>query len=1419
MAIKPVFFFEPASTTHHGPGDPTEPSAAGKDIPPPSMPQPHSSDPSPTRTAVPDEEPRPVKPLADITRQLRLQRYQKRRCYQAEENLHYLQIATARTSRLARAARSVQHTLAECIKTEDKASFANLLHAFRDACDDCLRPSAESEAGNIAEPRPTTSFLENLPSSSRASILDFLAHIRYDGAFVANRLKCLTHKELIALLPDRSLPRSNDSIFGGFSRSTSRTSKPLGFVVDAQSDLLSSHAYSSTLEALVFSTNGLSKAGAYELDRATNIWATVSASLISEQKPGSERLVPAVLDIWTTLAPWPGKDRLQVWILQTLQQGSFLLEQPSKQTFRARVEGRSDVSPEEEVRTERFYNQAADSLLELFGVDSGPSVIPPGALRMCRAIWVHLRESPGHQRALPQFLITRWLFSAFVMDTVTLPEAYGMLTDHYVSDVSRQRILREVVTRAQRCVFDVAYAWKYASNIPSDTTHRVHTLMSRFSSLSSITSSPPQSREQLNRQETFLALSAKDVSTCLNALYPQRRPASVSSDGDNLKSGLQSSASSISGFSLFQNAHVPDPTASISTLSPLDFQGLHLAGTPQPESEVEAQDQQVQDGFVREACLELDDFVSSQTTNSKDLWGVFYAPAESDTLCTANEKYADACYPEAPRRSHNGASAAMTIRTSRREKSSLMKALESLLYDLGVGDSPEDSGEFAKETEDLGQVQEQVESLFELAIQDCEARSEFVRAHDWFLHLQDFRSQVQQSTNRAALRNMLLDIEAAAQRSKNRALVLQGAYDRWTRMMSTRLQLQSLQLNPLVEEHERLRDKMWYVADVRTSAAYDEARSISSALCVMGKAKRPSRTRMAPPLRNWSTLKMTNTNLHLKTEAQILEILSARPDHGGPNKLSDDQSRATELWMDRQDIDNLCRGEERLHKLCMEVRKCVETVTATPPAENTAIWSNTLFARDVALKSADSPTKPPTLLSTLHGGAAQSHFLSLHGHPRSNDALSSTSQTLSSISSRDYLDSTSPTLNKCSSMPFWSPATTEVDSPSSATSVNSSMMPSAFERSTPKQHADTSFVASGAIERLRQRTTSLVLSDLTSILFSDGSETDRAYWSGLGWQLTDRHFRSLDAFRASIDSQTPTAESSLPVHPPLATFGFESAFATLLRKFSLMSNPSTKLSCLHDMDRLLVPYMAEQGKNHSLMSSYARPSSGHGQLMRSRTQDASETSVNGFRHIFSKSSLRPKTVFRDLQYIAALLPAAVLQNTPEGKAFCNAAVAISSLKHEARGIMVETADSIIAYHSNNRGHGRSSSMAQQERDSATFTAPSRTPSAEDYSRYSMADAAYLLQITAKEGDPVAQRELATLYLTNPELMDRVVAPFARTREIFKDELESKWRKNQDPNRFDYYNLCVVLHWMSLSSKGGDFLAREYLKQQEQMDSF
>ena len=368
----------------------------------------------------------PIPSWDDLAQLYRLERYQAKQCKQVQRQLYQVHSVAARTSRLVHTARSVQRTLAECIKSEDKHSFVNLFNALRDALD-CAeatniydRTKGGENPSNVNYP---ASFVDALSAESRHVVLDFLAKVRHDGNFVADRLMALTHKELVSLLPDKGQARSAESIFGSSPRTSSRTSRHLGFVADGQTELLSSFEYGSPLEALVLSIRGLAHPCLASDPVATDVWSTICARLISDQKPGCEKLVPAVINMWAMSSPWPGKERISTWISQVLQNGLFLLEQAKKQSFRVRAQGLSDPNTDDEVQTGQYYSSSVDSLLSLLGDRSGASAIPDGALTLCHAIFRKLQSSQNHQQVFPNFVITRWFFHSFLPDAITLPEA------------------------------------------------------------------------------------------------------------------------------------------------------------------------------------------------------------------------------------------------------------------------------------------------------------------------------------------------------------------------------------------------------------------------------------------------------------------------------------------------------------------------------------------------------------------------------------------------------------------------------------------------------------------------------------------------------------------------------------------------------------------------------------------------------------------------------------------------------------------------------------------------------------------------------------------------------------------------------------------------------------------------------------
>lgn len=357
--------------------------------------------------------------LSHLTALTRSEQYHGQKSRQAQQHLHFATIIAARTARLSLAARSVQRTLAECIKSEDKHSFVNLFNAFHDALADCPAPSTTTGRGSSIRNGYPASFLDVLPATSQACVLYFITKVKADASFVADRLAALSHKDLMDLLPEKGLSRANDSVFGSPQKTSSRALRHLGYVVDAQTELLSCHDLPSPLDVLIHSVRGLSHGSLQDDKVATDVWATGCARLMVEQRPGSEKLVPAVIDSWASSSEWPGKERLELWLLRTLQQGSFLLEQPRRQAFAARPA----LLPEEDVQRENFYTNAVHSLLSLLVDPEGASILPLGALKICEAIQTKLQHSPAHQRAFPNFAITRWLFPCFLQDAVVLPEA------------------------------------------------------------------------------------------------------------------------------------------------------------------------------------------------------------------------------------------------------------------------------------------------------------------------------------------------------------------------------------------------------------------------------------------------------------------------------------------------------------------------------------------------------------------------------------------------------------------------------------------------------------------------------------------------------------------------------------------------------------------------------------------------------------------------------------------------------------------------------------------------------------------------------------------------------------------------------------------------------------------------------------
>ena len=95
---------------------------------------------------------------------------------------------------------------------------------------------------------------------------------------------------------------------------------------------------------------------------------------------------------------------------------------------------------------------------------------------------------------------------------------------------------------------------------------------------------------------------------------------------------------------------------------------------------------------------------------------------------------------------------------------------------------------------------------------------------------------------------------------------------------------------------------------------------------------------------------------------------------------------------------------------------------------------------------------------------------------------------------------------------------------------------------------------------------------------------------------------------------------------------------------------------------------------------------------------------------------------------------------------------------------------------------------------------------------------------SKEGDPVAERELAIFYIAHPDLLPRTILPLSRPREVFRSVQSTTNGRDKErerggdggPGGMDELTMCVACHWMEAARQGGDEVAKSWMVQRAEM---
>lgn len=938
--------------------------------------------------------------------------------------------------------------------------------------------------------------------------------------------------------------------------------------------------------------------------------------------------------------------------------------------------------------------------------------------------------------------------------------------------------------------------------------------------------------------------------------------------------------------------------------------------------------------------------------------------------------------------------------------------------------------------------------MLKAASAQSRAQSDFVSAHLYWRTLQQLGALSSESLKQNDFATLLNIFSRGPHDSIRRSAAAIEEYDAWLVWLKQSQERVEGLIDSMMRRFRGLRNKMWYVTDVRNSGPYETSRNIAVALKTMGMP------------RKWNAFQRTRNHMPrgpaasylFRTESQVMDLIAATEDQGGPNKLSDDQADKTTRWLLQGSVENFCRGEERIHRFCLEVDTCIGKLVGESIVETPVLWSSELFLRDRRALEAGKGTRDrdPSLMwddsasvisdpERRFGSVGRqlaipglrnlsAHNISQASFDSGRYSFSRASTALSDITdSQEYFGASSPVHAIDSSATFWSPfqaamsgsPASQAHSPTASIANLSAAFPYPHHNAPSLSQQSTGRPGTSAssnetiyqqrladektkfLNELRQTLTSLLLSDLGNLVFARGSETD-GWFEGLGQECIDRRqairrqslkesrksqkvtlkqrvvekkrsFRNLrgagnqdDAGdKAASDTQShgnaseaagshgndssATSDTVRSHHQSARRdttpeFPFTKAYQRLLRMFCVHPNPYAKLNALYELEHLILASLnsgsrksrlawarsdngssssvtAEQGaagrarpldeaidnvkerRSHALQQhpTFGGPGAGGRTGGGSSNMDArSMMSVNPantdavsniLQSLFRDPSVRPKTLFRDLQFIASLVPAPILDGTELGKAFWDTSLAALLLKQDVCRTMVEVADEVVKIYTQTRpSGGLSSASASSNRPSSTasgstvadssdpssaahgtpstaITVPSPTvsspslPSPLPLTTYSLGDAARMWTITAKEGDPTAQRELALFYLSNPELVDRTTLPLSKPREVFKQAVMEKYggarsglvsgmggrhggsrgglgqvqtglglslgggagtagaSSGKDAGgagdvRSDPALMCVAFHWMEVAEQGGDDVARAFLGQNE-----
>ncbi|KAF3932961.1 hypothetical protein ABW20_dc0102499 [Dactylellina cionopaga] len=1203
--------------------------------------------------------------LAELAHLVRLQSYQQLKHTQSRIRLHRQLISTGISARLERCGALSRTHMVDYFKDDKKREFAVLYNAVHDLKDSCerlamLQPELDVQKisyGDSESERPKSlhTFLQDIPTQTRDTILLFLSTLRSNPKFLADRLCKLTPGDLDTIAKSNQITQTQESVLPT-NRKTVTPSPAVPVPTLAVDKLLAFHRL-DPLHTLIHTIFANSSGPDSEEDRRrTDVWSTVCSRLLNEKR--GEKFLYAVMDSWSSMREWPAKNNIEVCLMKMLQDGaSVLMLDRQEDTSNDKV--RQDLIRKQE---EEFYVKATRSLFQTLDDEPCAGGIPEGILELGHAILEKI-EDPKRKKLAEVFIVAKWFFGRYLNTAIQYPEYHGMMVGHYISEYARQAILRRVIQRMCTDVFSICFV-ELKSSRPIDPIVRNHveSIMARFRNPRPKDSNPillpvkaiTSPRETIEVQP-YLVLCPTDIVTVFHALYPQssQRPVTSSSEKDfgskkysrsinsarpavsrppsifettngpsaSLLSKSSSSLNSDGGLSAMNAPLLDNPYGSMdekyagslvgspnsftiapniksSTASIYSIQSV--ASEPDDELETFMMD-------VKIAITEMSRKLGAEATSGRthpcaEKWAVLFVSPDGKSVSarmktdwedddeddsdSSSDNDSDDDAPGEVSRDYNQVKQAImklieeyevpeelieedenqskkfsnrtSVATNRKHAAPVASTVASYIQDQnpyyqatgGLSalfngspererqrlDLPRDSNERLRQAGKEGHA-DVLLTMLSAAQSQCMARGDYVDGQIFHRAVTILLRKLEPSLTRNGFAPLLHILSRGFRVSIEKSAACIEHLEAWFVWLTMASERHDCATSEMLQLIKALRVKMWYVTDVRNSAAYDDARNVALALKKMAippKAKdgRPTSQQRA---KTGLTHRMSTSSFSLLKGDSLIDTLAAPVDNGGPNKLSDEQAEITSGWLKRYAITNFCTGEERIHRFCSEIDKCVNKLVGKEILTGPVLWSSELFARDerelanIRKKGEFHLAGVGGLNMTMDDVDADGDKIKLRPkgsggdlfgiRPRSQSIVS----TLSALSttpgarpraargsvSESFMDKNDlfnmPTPQLSDSTPtsaFWSPfgnMTPLAGSPSR--SKTTSNIPTL---STSRSMEGENQEKKAFLTTLKQSLIGLLLSDLGLDVWSQGSETDTWFSGGLADECLQR---------------------------------------------------------------------------------------------------------------------------------------------------------------------------------------------------------------------------------------------------------------------------------------------------------------------------